>query len=548
MGKSIFAGQIVPESLVVNIDVLLDAYASMQPDAKVPEERVEFGTSGHRGSSLRKSFNEHHILVIAQAIALYRQEKCIDGPLFLGIDTHALSLPAMKTTLEVLAANGVHVYVAQEGEYTPTPVISHAILTYNQGRSHKLADGIVITPSHNPPDEGGIKYNPPHGGPADSDVTTWIQQKANALLEGGLESVRRIPFDQALEAITTQRYDFMEPYVADLKHVIDMEAIRGARIHLGVDPLGGASVHYWKRIAEVYGLDLQVTNESVDPAFRFMTVDWDGKVRMDPSSSDAMGSLLAMRDQFDIAFACDTDADRHGIVTKAGGLLSPNHFLSVAVAYLFQHRPAWSNNAAVAKTVVTSDMLDRIATKFKRQLYAVPVGFKWFVDGLLTGRVAFAGEESAGAAFVRIDGSVWTTDKDGIIMCLLAAEITAQMGKDPAVIYKELTQEFGDPAYARVDAPATSAQKAILKNLDPSAVSIKMLAGEEILSIITHAPGNGAAIGGLRVSTATGWFAARPSGTEDIYKIYGESFKGQEHLQQIFADAQAIVDQVLAKA
>ena len=512
----------------------------------MPEQRVSFGTSGHRGSAFEKAFNEWHILAISQAICLYRKQKKIDGPLFLGMDTHALSVPALTGALEVLAANGVEVMIAQKDEYTPTPAVSHAILTYNRGRKTGLADGIVITPSHNPPHDGGFKYNPPNGGPAESAVTARIEAKANEFLENGLRGVKRIPYKKALHASTTHRYDYLDAYTDDLGNVIDMNAIRDAKINLGVDPLGGAGVHYWGTIAERYGLNLTVVNESVDPTFRFMTVDWDGQIRMDPSSAYAMQQLIGMKDRFDLSFACDTDHDRHGIVTRSGGLLTPNHYLSVAIFYLFQHRPKWRKEAAIGKTVVSSQMIDLVTAKLGRKLYEVPVGFKWFVDGLLDGSLGFGGEESAGASFVRLDGSVWTTDKDGIVPALLAAEITARMGRDPGEVYGELTREFGEPVYDRVEAPATPEQKEILQRLSPQQVRSTDLAGEKIQTILTRAPGNGAPIGGLKVVAESGWFAARPSGTENIYKIYAESFRGADHLRRILEEAQAIVNDVLA--
>ncbi len=540
------AGKSAPASLLIDVSKLLAAYADRRPDPAVPAQRVAFGTSGHRGSSLKRSFNEWHILAITQAICDHRKRKDIDGPLFLGIDTHALSGPAYVSALEVLAANCVDVMLAEHDEFTPTPVISHAILTYNRGRDAALADGIVITPSHNPPDNGGFKYNPPNGGPADNEVTGWIQARANVLLERGLQGVKRVPFERAQRATTTHRHDFLSAYVDDLGSVLDMDAIAGAKISMGVDPLGGAGVHYWGRIAERYGLDLTVVNEAVDPTFRFMTVDWDGQIRMDPSSSYAMQSLIGLKDRFDIAFACDTDHDRHGIVTPSAGLLPPNHYLSVAIFYLFQHRPKWSKDAAVGKTVVSSQMIDRVTAKLGRKLYEVPVGFKWFVDGLLDGSLGFGGEESAGASFVRLDGSVWTTDKDGIVPALLSAEITARLGRDPGELYRDLAAEFGDPVYDRVEAPATLEQKQKLARLSPQQVTSTELAGEKIENIFTKAPGNGAAIGGLKVSAASAWFAARPSGTEDIYKIYAESFRGADHLRQVLAQAHAIVDAALA--
>jgi phosphoglucomutase len=534
--------------MLVNVPKLITAYYSEIPDASVPGQRVMFGTSGHRGSAFDKSFNESHLLAITQAICLYRNEQKIDGPLFLGMDTHALSVPALASALEVLAANGVDVMLAQADEYTPTPVVSHAILTYNHGRTTGLADGVVITPSHNPPHDGGFKYNPPSGGPAAHVVTAWIEAKANQFLGSGLRGLKRISFENALRAPTTHRHDYLNAYVADLGNVIDMDAIRDAKIGMGVDPLGGAGVHYWGPIAERYGLNLTVVNEAVDPTFRFMTVDWDGQIRMDPSSPYAMQRLIDLKDRFEIAFACDTDHDRHGIVNRSAGLLPPNHYLAAAIFYLFQHRPKWSREAAVGKTVVSSQMIDRVAAKLGRTLYETPVGFKWFVQGLLDGSLGFGGEESAGASFLRRDGSVWTTDKDGIVPALLAAEITARMDRDPGELYQELTREFGEPAYDRVEAPATAEQRAALAKLSPEQVKIKELAGEKILAILSNAPGNGAAIGGLKVVAESGWFAARPSGTEDIYKIYGESFRGADHLGRILEEAETIVNDALAAA
>src|ERR1035438_554823 len=533
MKVSPFAGKPAELSMLVNVPRLVTAYYTETPDPSVPEQRVAFGTSGHRGSAFDKAFNEWHILAISQAICLYREQQKIDGPLFLGMDTHALSEPALASALEVRAANGVEVMLAEGDEYTPTPAISHAILTYNRGRKTGLADGIVITPSHNPPPDGGFKYNPPNGGPAEGAVTAWIEAKANELLENGLLGLKRIPFEKALRAPTTHRHDYLNTYIADLANVIDMDAIRGAKISMGVDPLGGAGVHYWGPIAERYGLNLTVVNETVDPTFRFMTVDWDGQIRMDPSSPYTMQRLIGLKDRFTIAFACDTDHDRHGIVTRSAGLLPPNHYLSVAIFYLFQHRPKWRKEAAIGKTVVSSQMIDRVTAKLGRKLYEVPVGFKWFVDGLLDGSLGFGGEESAGASFVRLDGSVWTTDKDGIVPALLAAEITARMNRDPDEIYRELTQEFGEPVYDRVEAPATPEQKEILEKLSPEQVRSTDLAGEKVQVILTSAPGNGAAIGGLKVAAESGWFAARPSGTESIYKIYAESFRGADHLRRI---------------
>jgi len=539
------AGKPAELGILVNVPRLITAYYSETPDPAVPAQRVAFGTSGHRGTAFNKSFNEDHILAITQAICLYRMRQGTHGPLFLGIDTHALSIPACATALEVLAANEVEVMIAEGDEYTPTPVISHAILTYNRDRKTGLADGIVITPSHNPPPDGGFKYNPTNGGPANTDATGWIERRANEILESHLSGVKRLPLAKALAASTTHRHDYLSAYIADLGAVLDMEVIRDSKLRLGVDPLGGAGVHYWGRIAERYGLNLSVVSEVVDPTFRFMSVDWDGQIRMDPSSPYAMQRLIEMKDRFDISVACDTDHDRHGIVTESKGLLPPNHYLSAAIFYLFQHRPKWRKEAAVGKTVVSSSMIDRVAAKVGRKLYEVPVGFKWFVDGLLNGSLGFGGEESAGASFSRLDGSVWTTDKDGMVPALLAAEITARMGRDPGEIYQELTREFGEPCYDRVEAPATPEQKALLAKLTPKQVTITELAGEKILTVLTRAPGNGASIGGLKVAAGSGWFAARPSGTENIYKIYGESFRGAEHLRLILEEAQEIVTETL---
>jgi phosphoglucomutase len=542
------AGKPATPAILTNVPRLVTAYYTEVPDPAVPRQRVAFGTSGHRGSAFDKTFNEWHVLATSQAICQYRQLQKIDGPLFLGIDTHALSVPACASALEVLAANGVEVMLAEKDEYTPTPVVSHAILTYNRGRATGLADGIVVTPSHNPPESGGFKYNPPNGGPADTDVTGWIEARANELLRGALSGVKRLPFEKALRAATTHRHDYLNAYVNDLGNVIDMDAIRSATLRLGVDPLGGAGVRYWAAIAERYGLDLTVVSEEVDPTFRFMTLDWDGRIRMDPSSPYAMQRLLGLKDRFDIAFACDPDHDRHGIVTASTGLLPPNHYLSVAIDFLFQHRPQWRTDAAVGKTTVSSQMIDRVVRKLGRTLYETPVGFKWFVAGLLDGSLGFGGEESAGAAFLRRDGSAWVTDKDGIIPALLSAEITARMGRDPGEVYRTLTREFGDPAYDRVDAPATPEQKARLSRLSPEQVRRTDLAGERIQSTLSRAPGNGAPIGGVKVVAESGWFAARPSGTEDIYKIYAESFRGPDHLRRIVEEAQAIVDEALAGA
>jgi phosphoglucomutase len=546
MKISPLAGKPAPAGILVNVPRLVTAYYTGVPDPKVPAQRVAFGTSGHRGSSFNLAFNEWHILAITQAICLYRKSKNIVGPLYLGIDTHALSVPACATALEVLAANGVVVMLAEGDEYTPTPVISHAILTYNHGRTTGLADGIVITPSHNPPHDGGFKYNPPNGGPAGTFVTGWIEAKANELLEARLSGVKRIPYAQALRARTTHRHDYVTAYVNDLGNVIDMDIIRGAKLHLGVDPLGGAGVHYWERIAEYHELGLTVVSEVVDPTFSFMTVDWDGQIRMDPSSPYAMQRLIGMKDQFDLSFACDTDHDRHGIVTKSEGLLPPNHDLCVAISYLFPNRPKWSKSAAVGKTIVSSQMIDRITAKVDRKLFEVPVGFKWFVEGLLDGSLGFVGEESAGSVFLRLDGTVWTTDKDGIVPCLLAAEITARTGCDPANIYRTFKGEFGESFYERVDSPATPEQKICLANLLPGQVTNTELAGEKILTMLSRAPGNDAPIGGLKVVAKSGWFAARPSGTENIYKIYAESFQSADHLRRIQEEAQIIVNKVIA--
>jgi len=545
MKISSFAGKPAEPSLLVNVPKLITAYYTGVPDPLVPEQRVTFGTSGHRGSAFEKAFNEWHILAISQAICLYRKRQQIDGPLFLGMDTHALSEPAQATALEVLAANGVDVMIAEKDEYTPTPVISHAILTYNRRRKIGLADGIVITPSHNPPHDGGFKYNTPQGGPSENAVTDWIEAKANEFLETKLQGVMRIPIEKALRADTTHRHNYLDAYVDDLGNVIDMDTIRGANISMGVDPLGGAGVHYWEPIAERYRLNLTVVNKTVDPTFRFMSVDWDGQIRMDPSSSYAMQILINLKDRFDIAFACDTDHDRHGIVTRSVGLMPPNHYLAVAIFYLFQHRTEWGKAAAVGKTLVSSQIIDRVTAKLGRKLYEVPVGFKWFVNGLLDGSLGFGGEESAGASFVRLDGSVWTTDKDGIIPSLLAAEITARMGRDPGEIYHEITHEFGEPVYERVEVSATLKQKELLKKLSQENIIYTNLAGEKIQTIRTSAPGNGAPIGGVKVGAESGWFVARPSGTEEIYKIYAESFRGAEHLHRILEEAQAIVSEAL---
>jgi len=538
------AGQLANESDLVDVPKLITAYYENRPDAHVPEQRVVFGTSGHRGSSFQHSFNEWHILAITQAICLYRQHHKIDGPLFLGIDTHALSCPAMESALEVLAANGADVMLAEKDEYTPTPVISHTILTYNHGRRAGLSDGIVITPSHNPPESGGFKYNPPHGGPAEEAITSWIEGKANDFLAARLNGVKRMPFEKALKYSTTHKHDYLTAYVEDLHNIIDMDTIRNSGITIGVNPLGGAGVHYWEPIAKLYGLNLKVVNDVVDPTFRFMTLDWDGRIRMDPSSPYAMQPLIAMKDDFDIAFACDTDHDRHGIVTKINGLLQPNHYLVACISYLFANRPLWDKDAAVGKTVVSSSMIDRLTAKLSRRLYEVPVGFKYFVDGLLHGRLGFAGEESAGSSFLRRDGSVWTTDKDGIIAALLAAEMTAKTKKGPGQNYSELTKKLGDPLYSRTDAPATEAQKTVLARIAKESINVSVLAGEKVLKVLTSAPGDGNAIGGVKVVAENGWFAARPSGTEAIYKIYAESFRDEMHLKQIQAEAQSIVSNI----
>jgi phosphoglucomutase len=548
MKTSPLAGKPADTGALVDVPRLITAYYSDEPDPSVPDQRVSFGTSGHRGSSLNRSFNEAHILAITQAICLYRKRQATDGPLFLGIDTHALSAPACATALEVLAANGVEVMIAEGDEYTPTPVVSHAILTHNRPRTDGLADGIVITPSHNPPQDGGFKYNPSNGGPADTGVTGWIEAKANELLEGRLARVRRVSLDRALKAPTTHRHDYLRAYIADLGNVVDMQAIRGAKLRIGVDPLGGAGVHYWARIAELHKLDLSVVSETVDPTFRFMTRDWDGEIRMDPSSPYAMQRLIGMKDRFDLSFACDTDHDRHGIVTKSAGLMPPNHYLAVAISHLFQNRPLWPKKAAVGKTVVSSQIIDRVVARLGRALMEVPVGFKWFVDGLLDSSICFGGEESAGASFSRLDGRVWTTDKDGFIPCLLAAEITARNGRDPGEIYNDLTKDLGEPVYDRVEAPANRAERAALAKLSPEQVTESQLAGEKILSRLTQAPGNGAAIGGLKVTSETGWFAARPSGTEDIYKIYAESFRGRDQLNRIIEEAQVLVGRAIGSA
>jgi phosphoglucomutase len=542
------AGKPAQPAILVNVPRLITAYYNEVPDPAIPGQRVTFGTSGHRGSSFDRSFNEWHILAVTQAICEYRKERGTDGPLFLGMDTHALSVPALASALEVLAANSVEVMLSEKDEYTPTPAVSHAILTYNRKRATGLADGIVITPSHNPPESGGFKYNPPNGGPADTAATGWIEARANEFLGQGLRDIKRVSFEKALRAATTHRHDYLNAYVSDLENVIDMAAIRDAKIRMGVDPLGGAGVHYWAPIAERYGLELTVVSEEVDPTFRFMSVDWDGRIRMDPSSPYAMQRLIGLKDRFDIAFACDTDHDRHGVVAHSTGLLPPNHYLATAVYYLLQNRPNWRADIAVGKTVVSSQMIDRVTAKLGRKLYEVPVGFKWFVDGLIEGSLGFVGEESAGATFIRTDGAVWTTDKDGLIPALLAAEMTAKMGRDPGEVYRDLTSEFGESFSDRVDARATAAEKQLLAKLSPQQVKSKELAGEKIQTILTRAPGNDAPIGGLKVIAERGWFAARPSGTEDIYKIYAESFRDADHLRRLICEAQEIVSAALAQA
>jgi phosphoglucomutase len=535
------AGKPAPRSILVNIPRLISAYYTHRPDPADPAQRVAFGTSGHRGSSFKNSFNEPHILAATQAICEYRAKNGITGPLFMGMDTHGLSEPSLATALEALAGNGVETRIQSGMGYTPTPVLSHAILAYNRGRKEGLADGIVITPSHNPPDDGGFKYNPPHGGPAGGDATKWIEDRANAILADDCRAVKRIPYERALKAETTRETDYIGPYAADLENVVDMAAIRDAGIKIGVDPMGGAAVAFWAPIAEKYGLDIDLVNPNVDPTFSFMMVDKDGKIRMDCSSPYAMASLIDLKDRYDIAFGNDADVDRHGIVTPGAGLMNPNHYLSVAIWHLFQNRPQWPEGAAIGKTLVSSSMIDRVANHLGRKLAEVPVGFKWFVDGLLDGSYGFGGEESAGASFLRKDGTVWTTDKDGIILNLLAAEITARTGDDPGALYKNLTDRFGSPVYERLDAPAAPDQKAALKGLTPDKVKADTLAGEKILAKLTRAPGNDAPIGGLKVVTENGWFAARPSGTEDIYKIYTESFKGADHLKRIQEEAREIV-------
>ncbi len=548
MALSPLAGKPAPTSSLINVPRLITAYYSEKPDSTVREQRVAFGTSGHRGSAFKRCFNEAHILAITQAICEYRKAQSTTGPLYLGMDTHALSEPAFASALEVLAANRVEVMVDRDGGYSPTPVISHAILSYNRGRSSGLADGIVITPSHNPPEDGGIKYNPPQGGPADTQVTKWIEERANALIAAELHGVVGLPYPQARRAATTHAHDYIGAYVGGLHGVVDMDAIKSAKLKLGVDPLGGSGVAYWRPIAMRYGLNVEVVNPDVDPTFRFMPLDWDGKIRMDCSSPYAMANLIALKDRFDVAFGNDADYDRHGIVTRSAGLMNPNHFLAVSIWYLLSNRSGWKPEAAVGKTLVSSSMIDRVAAKLGRKLVEVPVGFQWFVSGLLDGSLGFGGEESAGASFLRRDGTVWTTDKDGIIMDLLAAEMMARTGRDPAELYRDLTKELGEPVYERIDAPATPAQKAILSKLSPDQVQAAELAGDKIVAKLTTAPGNGASIGGLKVVTEQGWFAARPSGTEDVYKLYGESFRGKDHLRRIQEEAQALISKALASA
>ena len=540
------AGKTATKEQLTNIPKLITDYFTQKPDLSKREQRTSFGTSGHRGSSLNASFNEQHILAITQAICDYREKKGINGPIFVGIDSHALSTPAQATTLEVLAANEVVTMIATNDEYTPTPAVSHAILEYNKGRKAGLADGIVITPSHNPPQDGGFKYNMTNGGPAEGSVTSWIESRANEILENKLNDVKRVTFSKALAASTTKRFDYLDSYTEDLDQVIDTDLLRDSGIKMGVDPLGGAGVNYWQRIADRYKLDLTVVDDSVDHTFSFMSLDWDGKIRMDPSSSYAMQRLIQLKDKFPVAFACDTDHDRHGIVTQSAGLMKPNHFLAVAINYLFQNRPSWGATTGIGKTLVSSQMIDRVAKKLGRKLVEVPVGFKWFVDGLYDGSLGFGGEESAGASFLNKRGEVWSTDKDGIIAALLAGEITASTGKDPAEIYQEFIAEFGEPLYDRIDAPATPDQKDKLKNLSAKQITSSELAGEKITNILTSAPGNGAAIGGLKVETENGWFAARPSGTENIYKIYAESFKGESHLRELQEEAKKVVSDAIS--
>ena len=545
MANSEFAGKLAPTSLLENIPKLMTDYYNLIPDASNPDQAVSFGTSGHRGCASNTAFNENHIAAVSQAIVEYRDAQGISGPIFIGMDTHALSEAAHATAIEVFAGNSVNVIIQGNGRYTPTPVVSHAILTYNQNRSADLADGVIITPSHNPPQDGGFKYNPPNGGPADTDATDVIQNRANAILMGDMSAINRLPLADALQSEFVSAEDLIMPYVKDLENVVNMKAIKDAGLKLAIDPMGGAAVYYWQPIAEYYGLNLDIVNPDVDATFRFMHVDKDGKIRMDCSSPYAMAGLISLKDHYDLAFGNDPDVDRHGIVSPTVGLMNPNHYLAVAIQYLCTHRPQWSDSVKIGKTLVSSSMIDRVVKSLGKNLSEVPVGFKWFVDGLVSGDFAFGGEESAGASFLRMDGTTWSTDKDGIIMNLLAAEITAVTGKDPGQLYQELTQQFGNPVYSRIDAPANRAQKAILKNLSPEMVKADSLAGEPIIDKLTHAPGNGAAIGGLKITTENGWFAARPSGTEDIYKIYAESFKGQAHLDTILKEAQAIVTEAL---
>jgi phosphoglucomutase len=542
------AGKPAPTSMLVNVPRLVTAYFAGRPDPKIPSQRVAFGTSGHRGSAFNNAFNEAHILAVSQAVCDHRRRGGIDGPLFMGIDTHALAEPAFASALEVFAANDVTVMIDARGGYTPTPAASHAILTYNKNRTSGLADGVVITPSHNPPEDGGFKYNPPNGGPADNGITAGIERAANAYLEDGLRGVKRLSYERARKAPCVYHHDYIGPYVADLADIIDMDAIRASGVKIGIDPLGGAAVHFWQPIIERYGIAATIVSDAVDPTFRFMTADWDGKIRMDCSSPYAMARLIGMRDQFDVAFANDTDADRHGIVTRSGGLMNPNHYLAAAIAYLFENRPAWSRDAAVGKTIVSSAIIDRVAAKLGRKLVETPVGFKWFVDGLIGGAFGFAGEESAGASFLRRDGSVWTTDKDGLILGLLAGEITARTGRDPSQLFDGLTDELGVPFYERIDAPASVAQKNLLKALSPEQLAIPELAGEPVRATLVAAPGNGQPFGGIKVVADNGWFAARPSGTEDVYKIYAESFKSEQHLREIQQQAQAAITAVFEAA
>jgi phosphoglucomutase len=541
------AGKPIDTAQLVDIPRLVSAYFTLTPDPAIPSQMVAFGTSGHRGSAFDHAFNENHILAITQAICLHRTAHDVTGPLFIGIDTHALSIPALATALEVLAANKIEIMIDKHGGYTPTPVISHAILTYNRNRRDGLADGIVITPSHNPPEDGGFKYNPPNGGPADTEITNWIERTANSVLARGLTGVRRIPCDRALKSRHVHRYDYITPYVTDLANIVDMEVIRGSGVTIGIDPLGGAAVHYWQPLIERYGIAATVVNETVDPTFRFMTADWDGKIRMDCSSPYAMTRLIGMRDKFDVAFANDTDADRHGVVTRSAGLMNPNHYLAVAIDYLWRNRPGWSRTCGIGKTIVSSSLIDRVAADLGRALVEVPVGFKWFVDGLIGGSLGFGGEESAGASFLRRDGSVWTTDKDGLILGLLAAEITARTKHDPGVEYDRIAQALGVPFYERIDAPASAGQRQRVKTLTAEQLDITELAGEPVRAALTTAPGNNAPIGGIKIVAASGWFAVRPSGTEDIYKLYAESFRGEDHLRQIQQQAKEAITRVFAK-